>query len=139
MTGAIHPAILAFKEKTAQKRELEAQVKELNGEIAVAQEQAISAMLESGVTSVKVDGATIYISSQVSASPADGDEEAMCNALVNLEWGDIVKRTVNRQTLASFVKGFRDEESGEIDLPAELKEVIKVTEWHKLNARGLKS
>lgn len=138
MTGAIHPAIVRFKEKTRQKRELEAQVKELNAEIAAAQEQAINAMLESGVTSVKVDGATIYISSQVSASPADGDEERMCNALEMLEWGDIVKRTVNRNTLASFVKGFRDEESGEIDLPTELKEVIKVTEWHRLNIKGLK-
>ncbi len=41
----------------------------------------------------------------------------------------------NRNTLASFVKGFRDEESGEIALPQELQEAIRVTEWHRLNMR----
>lgn len=134
MSGSVHPAIIKFRRLTEQKRNVEAELKSLNEQLRELQDEAIDAMLDDGVSSVKIEGYTVYISSQVSASPADGNEDAMCDALVAAEYGDLVKRTVHRSRLASFVKDFRNE-NDEIDLPPGLRETIKVTEFHRLQMR----
>ncbi len=97
---------LADKLKTAKdrKKELEAQVKELNGEIDSLDTALSDAMAEADVDKFSRNGSTFYLNSRLFASPQAGRKDALMKVLKDNGYGSIVVETVNANTLASFCK-----------------------------------
>ena len=117
---------LAYKLKTAKdrKKELEAQVKELNVEIDSLDTALSDAMAESEVDKFSRNGSTFYLNSRLFASPQAGRKDALMQALKDNGYGSIVVESVNANTLASFCREQRA--ANEDELPDWLKDVVNV-------------
>lgn len=95
---------IALKQR---KTALDAELKEVNQQIAATQEQLLAQFADAGRTSETVDGYTIYRHPQLWASMAEGQREALVVAL--RETGHAELTTVNHQTLSSFVREALDQ------------------------------
>lgn len=97
---------MADKLKAARehKKDLEAQVKEVNAEIEQLDLALSDAMAEQKVERFSHSGSTFYLSTRLYASPASGRKDELMQALKDNGYGSIVVETVNSGTLSSFVK-----------------------------------
>lgn len=95
----------ALKEK---KKDLDAQMKEVNAEIGELDEQLSDAMAAEEVDRFSRNGSTFYLKSRLYASPAAGRKDEMMQALKDNGYGSLVTETVNANTLASFIKEQRE-------------------------------
>ena len=86
------------------KKDLEAQVKDVNARIDELDKALSDAMLEKFTR----NGSTFYLNSRLYASPRAEMKEAMFEALINHGYGDLITQTVNANTLASFCKEQRE-------------------------------
>lgn len=93
-----------LKAKKQLKKELEEKVKSVNSEIERLDRELSDAMAEVECPNFAHGGSTFYLNSRLYASPKAGMAEDMIQALKTHGFGDIVKETVNAQTLASFCK-----------------------------------
>jgi len=93
-----------LKAKKQLKKDLEEQVKAVNGEIEQLDQQLSDAMAEVECPNFAHGGSTFYLNTRLYASPKSGMAEDMIQALRAHGFGDIVKETVNANTLASFCK-----------------------------------
>lgn len=93
-----------LKSKKKLKKELEDQVDAVNAEITRLDRELSDAMAEVECPNFAHGGSTFYLNSRLYASPKAGMGEDMIQALKAHGFGDIVKETVNAQTLASFCK-----------------------------------
>lgn len=125
-------------ELTREKRQLKAREKEVNDELRQLTQQALELMLDGGqiVKGVRVNGMTVYVQEKIFGRPMDGDMERLCAALKQRpEYAPLVKEAVHSSSLNAFVKEFMDETSGEVRLPADLQEVIAVSQFYDLGFR----
>lgn len=120
-----------FVDLTKRKRELEAELKGVNKEIEGVKEAALEEMAEAGMSSVPFDDMTVYAAKQVRAKVAD--QEAACAALRRAGYADLVKESVNLNTLSAFLRELT--EGGE-PLPSEFDGVIERVEFFDLRARS---
>ena len=84
------------------KKDLEAQVKDVNARIDELDKALSDAMAESELEKFTRNGSTFY------ASPRAEMKEAMFEALIAHGYGDLITQTVNANTLASFCKEQRE-------------------------------
>ena len=97
---------------------LEADLDELNKERGALEEQIIDEWLDAGCNSVELDGRKTYLRVDTYASTPQG-MDAVAALLTGGPYADIVKPSVNKQTLSALVR--------ELDeLPAEWEGVIEV-------------
>lgn len=118
---ALADELKSAKEK---KKELEDRVKETNARIEELDHALSDAMAESELEKFTRNGSTFYLSSRVYASPRAEMKEEMFAALIDHGYGDLITRTVNAKTLASFCKEQRAENMDEI--PDWLADVVNV-------------
>ena len=97
---------MADKLKAAKehKKELDAQVKEVNVEIEQLDLALSDAMAEQEVERFSRNGSTFYLNTRLFASPAAGRKDELMQTLKDNGYGSLVVETVNANTLASFVK-----------------------------------
>lgn len=117
---------------TAEKRQLEARLREVVEAIAAQQEPLLEFLADSGVARLTVDGYTIFPYSQTWASAQDGDMQRACDALIAAGLGDMCALRFNAQTLSAWV---REELRAGRDLPAEFASAIKVSTTVEIRAR----
>ena len=86
------------------KKELDAQVKEVNAEIEQLDLALSDAMAEQEVERFSWNGSTFYLNTRLFASPAAGRKDELMQTLKDNGYGSLVVETVNANTLASFVK-----------------------------------
>ena len=86
------------------KKELDAQVKEVNAEIEQLDLALSDAMAEQEVERFSRNGSTFYLNTRLYASPAAGRKDELMQTLKDNGYGSLVVETVNANTLASFVK-----------------------------------
>lgn len=86
------------------KKELDAQVKEVNAEIEQLDLALSDAMAEQEVERFSRNGSTFYLNTRLFASPAAGRKDELMQTLKDNGYGSLVVETVNANTLASFVK-----------------------------------
>lgn len=86
------------------KKELDAQVKEVNAEIEQLDLALSDAMAEQEVERFSRNGSTFYLNTRLFASPAAGRKDELMQMLKDNGYGSLVVETVNANTLASFVK-----------------------------------
>ena len=109
-----------------QKKELDAQVKELGAEIDRLDLALSDAMAEAECERFSRNGSTFYLNTRLYASPVAGKKDELFAALKENGYGSIVTETVNANTLSSFVKEQMAENDEEV--PAWLAEKISTFE-----------
>ena len=126
---------MADKLKAARehKKDLEAQVKEVNAEIEQLDLALSDAMAEQEVERFSHSGSTFYLSTRLYASPASGRKDELMQALKDNGYGSIVVETVNSGTLSSFVKEQMAVNDDEI--PEWLSGVVSVVEKTTVGVR----
>ena len=104
------------------KKDLEAQVKDVNARIDERDKALSDAMAESELEKFTRNGSTFYLNSRLYASPRAEMKEAMFAALIDHGYGDLITQTVNANTLSSFCKEQR--EANKDVIPDWLAEVV---------------
>ena len=115
-----------LKAAKEQKKELDAQVKDLGAEIERLDLALSDAMAESELDRFSRNGSTFYLNTRLFASPVAGKKEELFQALKDNGFGSIVTETVNANTLSSFVKEQMTENDDEV--PEWLSEKISTFE-----------
>ncbi len=113
-------------EKKEQKKDLEAQSKNLTAEIEELDKKLSDAMAEAEVDKFSHCGRTFYLNTRLFASAQQGRKDELFAALKENGFGEIVTETVNANTLASFCKEQMAENGDE--LPEWLSSVVSTFE-----------
>ena len=127
-----------YIELTDLKRRLEAQLKDTKSRMAELEPHIVEQFQEDGTQSVNMDGFTVYLNRQLFASAADGDKDAMIQAMKGCgdeSWSFLVRDSVNSQSLSARIRECDLDENGMPMLPDSLQDVIKVAEVFRLGAR----
>ena len=119
---------MADKLKAAKdrKKELDAQIKDVNAEIDSLDLALSDAMAEAELERFSRNGSTFYLNTRLFASPAAGRKDDLMQTLKDQGYGSIVVETVNANTLASFCK--EQLAAHEDELPAWLDHVVSTFE-----------
>jgi hypothetical protein len=112
---------------TEEKRWLEARAKERGSRIAELESELLPVFGEHGLSSVQVDGYTVYLQRELYASPVD--DEKLCDALAEVGYGSLVRRTVHRQQLSAWVREMDD------DIPSTVRQWLQISEVFHLRVR----
>ena len=112
------------------KREVKKELEALSAQIAVLDGQVQEVLIAAGTNQCPLDGSTVYIQHQTWARPKNGDMDALCAALADAGHADMVRATVNLQTLSSFVR-----ECSAAELPPDLAETLDVTTSAQVRVR----
>jgi len=115
-----------------QRKKLELQVKDLKEKLAKLMPKVEEELLQAGVDSLKLDGASVWMRSQLWAKPKNGDYERACKALEEAGLSDFVRERFNTNTLSAYVRELRDNDQ---PLPESFDGVIEVSEVTKVITR----
>jgi len=123
-----------FVDATRSKRELEAQIKILDEQIAQAEKKLLAEMTDAGVQRVTVDDVTVYIHRQLWASknPNVTDEEA-AEAIKLVGLDDMIKPKFNANTMSSYI---RELDGQGRPIPDPLLSVLSITEKFSVRMVG---
>lgn len=126
---------MADKLKAAKdrKKELDAQIKDVNAEIESLDLALSDAMAEAELERFSRNGSTFYLNTRLFASPAAGRKDDLMQTLKDQGYGSIVVETVNANTLASFVK--EQMAANEDVLPEWLSDVVSTFEKVNVGVR----
>jgi hypothetical protein len=120
------------------KKELDKALKGVNEELENLEISILDQLASDGVTGVKVDGATVYISEMTKADvdyklgeSTDEGYDRTCDALIENGLGHLVKRRFFHQSVSAWLASAE----GDPDL---LKPFMRITKVRKLGVRNLK-
>jgi len=105
-----------------QKAELDAEIKRVKASMAKMTDALIAYYVENNVQSQNVDGRTVYLHRQVWASLKDAQEGVAAFKAAGL--GDMVKESVNGQTLSAWVREQLDGKDMPADSAADLADLL---------------
>lgn len=132
-----------FQALTERKAAIDAELKGIKARLADLEPRLLEFMTEMGMQSIKAGGRTFYIHRQLWAGKlADADPHQFAEIMRALGLGDMVKESVNAQTLSSWVR----EQAAELDgaatpeeivaaLPEELRGIVKISEVYSVRSR----
>jgi hypothetical protein len=141
--GEVHDAAKAMVAFTRLRKRIDSAAGRLDEHIKKCNKRVQDA-IENGEypESVKIDGAAVFRSKQVWASPLDGDHARLTAVLEDLGLREYLPKTVNSQSLSGYIRGELDENE---ELPLEqrvesidprLREVLKITEKATVKING---
>jgi beta-xylosidase len=120
------------------KRKKEDELAAIKDEISAAEAELIPGWVEEGMSKVSVGDHTVWLDRKLWASPTTNDE--LVAALRKTGNKEMVKETVNRQTLTGFVREHADKLDGPeqvlAKLPKPLQTAIKISEKINLRVRA---
>lgn len=109
-----------------QKAEVESTAKALGKLIEELDRKLSDAMVESDLVKFTRNGKTFHLTTRLFASPRDGNSDLMIQTLKDNGYGDLVKETVNSNTLSSFAK--EQKEANNDEMPEWLDQVVNTYE-----------
>ncbi|MBR4439718.1 MAG: hypothetical protein IKS88_03850 [Clostridia bacterium] len=115
------------------KDQLNAQLKDINEEIELKRAELADAMIDADIPKVTHLGYSWSVGTKTRFSKKAGADEELFEMLRDNGLGDIIKETVNAQTLQGTMSGIAAENDGE--LPDEWKDVINVYEFNDITRR----
>lgn len=123
-----------FAQLTTLKRRKAEELKAIEEEMTALERVIREDFAEHGMRQVNLPDFTIYLAKEVRARPINGDDEYACEALIAAgeEW--LVKRTINRQSLSSWVR--ERLEDGDGDIPKPIADVLEITNVYRVRARA---
>ncbi len=133
---ASHPAdpsqilVQRFVQETHTKRNLDAQLREVNERIGKLETAILDQWASTGITKVTCDGMTVYTGEQLSVKSKDGDTQAVRDALMASGHADLT--TVNHQRLKAFVKECLEADTV---LPEQLTSAIEINRVKRIFGR----
>ena len=116
-----------------QKDVLAEAVKENNKAIEIAKKELADLMLSEETTQVVRNGFSYSLQEKVRYSKKAGDDNKFLQTLRDNGLGDLIKETVQAQTLNSAIKNVVEENEGE--LPEELAGIINVYDYFDIVKR----
>lgn len=120
-----------YKELLDRKDELADATKENNKAIEAARKELSQAMIDAEMPKVSRNGFLYSLQDKTKYSKkGDADEEAFFDLLEENGLGDIIKRTVNAQTLSGTMAQAAEENGGE--LPEEYEDFISVYQFYDI-------
>lgn len=144
----------AFLDLNRKKRELQERLDEVQGQLTKLEQELLSEFEQAGVEKLTVDGATVYIHTQLWAGVAksgdvatEEDKRRAMEALRASGLDDYVYETFNTNSLSAYVREQLAQAPLEIRmdparwheaLPEPLHGAITITERQSLRVRGLK-
>ena len=130
----IFPLIDRYKELLDRKDELKATTTENNKEIEAVRDQLAKAMIDAEAPKISRNGFLYSLQDKTKYSRKGGlEDEDFFEALEDYGLGDIIKRTVNAQTLNSSIGAAVEENDGE--MPEELEEYINAYQFYDVAKR----
>lgn len=122
-----------YKELLDRKDELEELTTENNKAITEARDALSKVMIDAEMPKVSRNGFVYSLQDKVKYSKKGGDSEAFLEFLEDEGLGDIIKRTVNAQTLSSTIKAVAEDNDGE--LPEGYDEFINTYQYYDISKR----
>ena len=129
----IFTMIDGYKELLDRKDELANQTKENNKAIEEARNALAQAMIDQEAPKISRNGYLYSLQDKTKYSKKSCDEEEFFNVLEENGLGDIIKRTVNAQTLQGAMTAAAEENDGE--LPEEYADYISVYQYYDVQKR----
>lgn len=114
-----------YRELRAEKDALNARSKAVNADIEKVEAELVEAMLNEEMQKFDRNGQLFYLSTRTYASPVAQRAEELHRWLKNNGYEDLVKETVNANTLSAFV---REQLKEAEQLPPALAELLNVYE-----------
>jgi hypothetical protein len=117
-----------FIELKREKDSIKQREREINLEMATLDESIVEAMMESGIQSMNVDGHTLYIRTDLFASPENGREE-LIDAIRRSgpAWDWLIQPNYNAAKLKSKIRELPRDEYGNPEIPPTLQGQLKLT------------
>jgi len=115
------------------KDRLNAELKDVNEEIEVKRAELADAMIDADIPKISHLGYSWSVGTKTRFSKKAGADEELFELLRDNGLGDIIKPTVNAQTLQGAMSGIAAENDG--DLPEEWRDVINVYEYNDISRR----
>lgn len=123
-----------YKELLDRKDELSEATKENNKAIEEARKELTQAMIDAEMPKVSRNGFLYSLQDKTKYNKIGGcDEDAFFDTLEEHGLGDIIKRTVNAQTLNGAMAGLVEENDGE--LPEDFTDYIKPYQYYDVGKR----
>jgi len=132
----IKALIEAYKALLETKDDLAAQTKENNQAVIEARDALANAMLEAEIPAIEYAGFTWRLKPTTKYSKKAGADEELFEFLRENGLGDIIKETVNAQTLQGTMSELAEENDSE--LPEGWEEVINKYEFNDVSKRKAK-
>lgn len=123
-----------YVELTRIKRDLDDQLKGVNGKLDELESKIMDKWLNDGVTQMVVDDMTIYIQHDIRVATGEGKSSVdVADALRKAKLADLT--TANWQRMRSWVKELPTDNEGKPIVPKALAAVLKIEPYSKLCAR----
>lgn len=117
--------------------------KSIDGQAKDIEDSLIQEMADNGISSMKIDGKTVYMSATMWASSRAGMSDQLIEALKECGLGHVVKESVNTQTLSAICRENVDESIGQcsevadlVTLDNRIKACLNITKKTNLKIRG---
>jgi hypothetical protein len=117
---------------TDQKKDLETQVKELNGEIEKLERLILTDFEKASINNVRCNGRTVYLVRKLWARPKDGDYETAAAALAACGLNDFLKQSFNLNSISAYV---REMDANGETLPEPIARAFDVAEVFTIQSR----
>lgn len=121
-----------YAQLNASKRKLEKDLKDIKDAMDALEETLKDAFARDGIQNMNVDGKVVYLSRTVFASLQGTPGDAIV-ALRIAGLGDLVKTSVNSQTLSSWARELASQEQ---PIPETVAPYIKLSEVFRVGVRG---
>jgi hypothetical protein len=115
------------------KDELADRTKEVNLAIQTCRDELAGMMIEAETPKVSREGYGYSVTQKVKYTKAAGVDAELMEALRENGLGDIIRETVNAQTLQGAMSNLAEENDGE--LPEEFRTLIRVYEFYDVSRR----
>ncbi len=122
-----------YKELLDEKDRLKDESVENNKQIEAVRNQLTQVMIDEECPSVSRNGFKYTLQQKTKYNKRACDEDAFFGLLEDFGLGDIIKRTVNANTLSGAMQSVADENGGE--LPEEFSDFISVYEFYDVSKR----
>lgn len=126
---ALASTLAELKER---KKQLDAELKDLNQKIAETEEELSARMIEEEIQNFNHAGKTFYIQTKLYASPVAERKHELFAWLKANGFGDMVTESVNHNTLCAFIREQLEENN---ELPEDLAELVHVYEKTSVGMR----
>lgn len=133
ITAEITELIDRYKALLDRKEELAEETKRNNADVAECRDQLAQAMIEAEVDQVGRHGINWQLKPTTKYSKKAGKDDELFELLREHGLGDLIKETVNAQTLQGAMSELASENDDE--LPEEFAEVISVYEYMDISRR----
>lgn len=97
------PNARKFAKLTKDKRDLEARLKQVNGELDKLAPMASDELIQNGVPRLPIDGMLLYFARLINASAAGQDPRRMRRAFARIGLGDLISPKPNVQAIKSHI------------------------------------